>query len=454
MENKKYNAEFIRLACHMPGVLYTPAVGSGSCRDKGNDKNSDTKNDANRDKSYEQSSEQCRDKSRIAVINIHPESDYLSHSIGPELASRGYTVLCANTRDACGSLASKIFDVGIGMKYVKNLPEISKIVICGHSGGASLMSAYQNLAENGVRTFQGDEKLIKCPDYLDGLQPADGFLSLDSNWGLGAMRLFGLDPAVTNEQSGLLIDEELNMFNPANGYDPSGSTYSDVFLRKFFKAQSDRNNKLIDFALERNTLIDSGKGLYADDEPMIVPGAMYIGPNNKLFPQDIRFLCRTRAERTLVHTGGRTSVEVVHSLRKPKNGGSLTGSLYRGALHTTVKKFLDSHAVRTVDGYGYDDAEVFGIDWQSSYNCVCGNVTGVTVPVLALGMTANWEFSAVETIYNNAGSSDKSMGFIEGADHDFNTDKTCERFDGEFGDTVRTTYDYIDKWLSAPGRFM
>jgi hypothetical protein len=29
----------------------------------------------------------------------------------------------------------------------------------------------------------------------------------------------------------------------------------------------------------------------------------------------------------------------------------------------------------------------------------------------------------------------------------------CEKYPGEFGDTQKTTYDYVDKWLSAPGRF-
>jgi len=70
-----------------------------------------------------------------------------------------------------------------------------------------------------------------------------------------------------------------------------------------------------------------------------------------------------------------------------------------------------------------------------------------------MGMTAHWEFLASETIYEMANSRDKSIAFVEGATHLYETCKECERHPGEFGDTRKTTYDYIDTWLSKPGRF-
>ena len=120
-----------------------------------------------------------------------------------------------------------------------------------------------------------------------------------------------------------------------------------------------------------------------------------------------------------------------------------------GALNTTVKKFLDYFAVRTMEGYRYDECRVYGIDWTSSYNCTPGNVMGVTVPVMIAAMTAGYEFSAAETIYNNTASADKTIVFVEGANHDFFPDHECEQFPGEFGDTVKTLFDYLDQWLSA-----
>ncbi|MGN0968870.1 MAG: hypothetical protein ACI4O3_06320, partial [Oscillospiraceae bacterium] len=103
----------------------------------------------------------------------------------------------------------------------------------------------------------------------------------------------------------------------------------------------------------------------------------------------------------------------------------------------------------TLDGYGYDACEVHGIDWKSSYNCTPGNVTGIACPLLVVGMTASYEFSAAETIYNNAASADKTIAFMEGANHNFFPEKECERVEGEFGDTVKTLFDYVDGWLSA-----
>ena len=416
MKQGLYKATFVRPGPRIPGVLYEPL-------DKG-------------------------EKSRVGILVMHSDSDYLDQSTGPELAKRGYTVLCANVSDHMARLATKVLDTKHALEYLKNLDGITKIVLMGHSGGATLMSAYQSIAENGAAAFQGPEKLIKCPDFLDGLPPADGFMSLDSNWGNGAMRLFGVDPAVVGEDSGLVIDESLNMFNPANGYDPEGSTYSEEFLQRFFKAQNDRNNRIINHALERLAMIEAGKGLYTDDEPLVLPGASNIGPNNKLFPQDIRLLSRTKEARTLLHKDGVVTNEIVHTVRKPRHLRGLTGQLSMGALFTTVKTFLDSYAVRSLDGYGYDACEVFGVDWTSSYNCPPGNVMGITVPTLIMAMTASYEFSAAETIYNNTKSTDKTLAFVEGASHDFYPEKACERFEGEFGDTVKTLFDYIDQWLS------
>ena len=59
-----------------------------------------------------------------------------------------------------------------------------------------------------------------------------------------------------------------------------------------------------------------------------------------------------------------------------------------------------------------------------------------------------------ETIIELAKSPDKTLAFIDGATHGYTTCKPCERTPGEFGDTQKTTYDFADKWLSKPGRFL
>lgn len=78
----------------------------------------------------------------------------------------------------------------------------------------------------------------------------------------------------------------------------------------------------------------------------------------------------------------------------------------------------------------------------------------VSVPLLAMGMTASWEYLAAETIYENAASTDKIIAFVEGANHMFETETELEEYPGQFGDTMTTLYDYVDDWLSQEGRFL
>jgi hypothetical protein len=324
----------------------------------------------------------------------------------------------------------------------------------GHSGGGTLVTAYQHIAEHGVKAFQGSEKLVKCSDTLENLPLVDGIMLLDSNFGIAAMALFSLDPAIIDEENGQKLDQKLNLFNPANGFNPEGSTYSDEFIKAFQKAQGERNNRLIKSALERLSAIEKGKGRFIDDEPFVIPGAEQGFFNNKLYAQDTRLMSHTQKPWPLLKADGSIHTEIIRSLRKSENRTSLTNSFHDGALITTVRNYLNSYAVKTLDNYGYNEKSVYGIDWSSGYSNLPGNIKGVSCPLLVMGMTGSWEYLASETIYENATSADKTIMFVEGASHLFTTASQCERFPGEFGDTRKTTFDYVGKWLSEKSRFI
>lgn len=394
------------------------------------------------------------EKSQIGILLMHSDANYLAFSAGIEMARRGYRVLCANVSDTKSTLDDKILDAKLAFDFLKGYSGIEKVVLLGHSGGATLMSAYQAIAENGVEIFQGDEKIIKASDDLVDLVAADGVMMLDANWGNAPMTLFSIDPAVVDEDDALTLDPELNLFNPDNGFAPGGSTYSDEFVQGFFEGQRARNERLIDAALARLELIDSSQGKYIDDESMDIPGTSQMRMNNKLYPQDIRFMAQTRNAWPLLHGDGSVTTEIVRSLRAPTNDTSLTSSFSDGALWTTVRAFLSTSAIRTTEEYGYDADTVRGIDWSSCYSCPPGNIQYISVPLLAMGMTASWEYLAVETIYENSPASDKTIAFVEGAEHMFNTATDLEEYPGQFGDTLKTTCDYVDSWLSGEGRFM
>ncbi|GHU66886.1 hypothetical protein FACS189447_08490 [Spirochaetia bacterium] len=387
-------------------------------------------------------------KSKIAILIIHSDADYLAFPMGREMAGRGYCVLCANVVNRLNSLDRKIIDLKTAVEKLRALPDISKVILMGHSGGGTLVTAYQHLAENGVKTFQGFEKLIKCSDDLENLPPVDGIMLLDSNFGIAAMALFSLDPAIIDEENGQKLDPKLDLFNPENGFNPEGSSYSDEFIKTFQKAQGERNNRLIRTALERLRTIEKGKGRFIDDEPFVVPGAEQGFFNNKLYAQDIRLMSHTQKPWPLLKADGSIKTDIIRSLRKPENKISLTASYHDGALITTVRNYLNSYAVRTLDNYGYNESSVYGIDWASGYNNLPENIKGVSCPLLVMGMTGSWEYLASEIIYENAASKDKTIVFVEGASHLFTPAVHCERFPGEFGDTQKITFDYVDKWLS------
>jgi hypothetical protein len=394
------------------------------------------------------------EKSQIAVIVMHSDGDHLAPQAASELAKRGFRALGAAVSDRDNPLDEKLLDVKAASDYLRQIPGVRKVITLGHSGGATLMSAYQNAAENGVQAFQGPEKLIKCSD-LGELPPADGVMLLDSNYGNGAMTLLSLDPAVKREDGGKELDPELDLFNPANGYDPGGSTYSNEFIRKYQKAQGERNNRLIDAALERLHAIENGKGRYADDEPFIVPGGAQNSYNNKLFPQDIRLLSRTQKAWPLLHADGSVTTQIIPCVRRAKNDRSVTGFYRMGAIKSTVRTYLNSSAVRTTADFGYNEDSIYGIDWLSSYSCTPGNMMNVSAPLLVVGMTGGYEFLAAEIIHENTPKiNDKTIAFVEGATHGFDTARDCEAYPGQFGDTMKTLFDYVDRWLSQEGRFI
>lgn len=112
------------------------------------------------------------------------------------------------------------------------------------------MSAYQNVAENGTKTFQDDHKIVKLSD-IGKLPAADALLLLDSNWGNGVMTLLSIDPSVSDNATSRDLKPGFDLFDPKKGFSEAGSSYSDEFISNYQKAQAARNDAIIDLALER-----------------------------------------------------------------------------------------------------------------------------------------------------------------------------------------------------------
>jgi hypothetical protein len=403
-------------------------------------------------------------KAEIAVVAMHTVADYLTPNGSipcSELAKRGYRALCANTATSKSGFVSDddedkmLLNIKLAVAYLRTYPGIRKIVLFGHSGGGGLMAPYQNIAENGVSICQGPEKLVKCPDSLAGLPPADGVMLIDANISGGAMALFSLDPAIVSEDNGQVLNPDLDMYNPKNGFNPNGSTYSDEFKKAFFAKTRDRENRLIAKALDRLEKIKAGKGNFSDDEPFIIPAGSYRG--NRLMTQDMSLWAHTRKAWPLLHPDGTITTEIVHSVRVPRGTQSPSPSLSGSGLVTTVRSFLSTFALRVTEEFGYDASSIYGIDYKSSYANAPISVEGITKPLLQMGMTGSHEYFAAETIRDHAKSADKTLAYVEGATHGFTPCTACAAAQGKpanyYGDTVKTLFDYIDGWLGKPGRF-
>ena len=411
---------FVKIGRRQRGILYEPAVPS--------------------------------ENSRTAIVIIHSDDDYSTRPMCGEMAKRGYVAFGGSVTDRQDTLDKKLLDVKRVIEFLKTRPGVERVVLMGHSGGATLMSAYQAIAEKGAGFFTGDHMLISC-SLNEELPPADGLMLIDSNWGNGSMTLFSIDPAVTQEGSGRNLDGRYDIFDPSHGYDPAGAHYTEAFKADFFAAQRERNNRLIHEAQERLWAIEAGKGRFVEDEPFVIAGGTQMVPGNKLFPQDTGLFAHTKAEYDLLCRDGAVRHEIIRSVRKPRGRKSPTPSCGMGTLMTTVKSFLTGKAVLADTSYAVLADGATGILWDHCYDCTPGNVKNIQVPLLCMGMTGSYEYLAAEAIYERAASTDKTIAFVEGAGHNFEVEAECERWPGQFGDTQKTLYDFMDRWLSKAGRF-
>lgn len=393
------------------------------------------------------------ERSKIGIVILHADADYSTWNICGELAKRGYRTLGSAVSDRASDLDKKLLDIKRCVEFLRLYPGIEKVVLMGHSGGATLMTAYQRIAENGVASVQGDDMLYKCT-LKEELPAADGVMTLDSNWGNGAMTLFSIDPAILSDACGTKQDPKYNYFTKESGYAGNDTKYTKEFIAMYCKAQAKRNNEIIRNALDRLAALEAHEGNYIDDEPFVIAGANQIHPCNRLFPQDPHLLGHTKAPHDLIHADGNITNGIIPSIRNSHIDRSPSAIFGLGSVMGTVRTYLSEHAVMATEDYLIGEDGATGIDWDHTYNCPPGNVKHIHCPLLCMGMTGSYEYLAAEAIYDNAASGDKSIAFVEGATHNFNANTEVEAFPGQFGDTEKLLFDHVAAWLSADGRFL
>lgn len=84
-----------------------------------------------------------------------------------------------------------------------------------------------------------------------------------------------------------------------------------------------------------------------------------------------------------------------------------------------------------------------------SNNSTTCAVQSISVPVLVAAMGGYRFIRDDEVIFDSAASKDKDYVVIEGALHGFTPCVACERTPGQYSNTVRNFFDYIQKGTNA-----
>ncbi|HVZ20733.1 MAG TPA: alpha/beta hydrolase, partial [Vicinamibacterales bacterium] len=298
-----------------------------------------------------------------------------------------------------------LLDLAAAIKWLKEERGFTHIVLIGHSGGGSLMAYYQSQAtlppaQRHHATPGGDPPDLAQVEMI----PADGIALLNAAEGEGLHLEHHLDPSLVREDDPLSIDPSLDMYNPDNGFrePPAVSHYSAEFTARFRAAQQARDRRLTEWArsqiTERNYFRDLMKA-----------------PGYASLPLPRRQYIERRANHLPVMVIYRSEADLAYTDLSIDPSDRVVGSNY--GLRPDLRNYSQDARFRTVR----PDAYLSTMSGTASFARLHDNIQHVTVPTLVLGGTADRGIFPGEQkeSYDKSGAKDKSIVWIEGADHGF-----------------------------------
>jgi len=420
LKNDRYHVSFVRLGSNrINGWLYEP--------------------------------EKLGPNGRVGLVYSYPRPTAFDVPAA-EMASRGYRVLLVRhyIGDRRGEIESPLDgfeETSRGISYMRTLRGVERVVLVAWGASVTMVSLYESVAEHGPTACQAPEVLYPCTrQQTTGLVKPDGIVAFDP--GPGALTTASdVDPAYAGDARSKL---DLDMYSAANGYDSkTGSAkYSQDFRARFFVAQSERNNQIIDNAIARLKLIEQSKGTFTDNEPILVPGAVNVRARTSLHRTDTSLLSHTKQPHTLLKADGSRAETIVRSIRSATGADELklVGQCC-DKINYTVRRFLANDAVRTTRDFALTDDDIVGVNWKTSNASPPASAEGITVPTLVVTQTCFQFVVPSEIFYDHLAANDKTFAAVEGGEHFFTPCKP------EYGDTKRRTFDFVGEWLTKPGRF-
>jgi hypothetical protein len=154
-------------------------------------------------------------------------------------------------------------------------------------------------------------------------------------------------------------------------------------------------------------------------------------------------LMSTARPEKLLKNDGTIVTQVVHSVAVPEPENAKANRTFeRGTKVFTLKSFLSANAVKSTNALN-------GVDWCSSNNSTMCAVQSIKIPTLIAAMGAFHFIRDQEQMYELSAAKDKDYIVIEGAVHGYTPCKACEKTPGQYSNSDKNLFDYIQKWANA-----
>ena len=183
-------------------------------------------------------------KPKVAMIATHYQIDFSEHYLADYMATRGIGFLGWNTRfrgfESTFLLDHALVDIGVGVRWLRDVQGVETVILLGNSGGGSLMAAYQAQAvDPHVTPLDGMRPAAGLTDLL----PADGYVASAAHPGRPDVLTTWMDGSVVDECDPVASDPALDPFNERNG-----PPYSADFIERYRAAQVARNHGITEWA--------------------------------------------------------------------------------------------------------------------------------------------------------------------------------------------------------------
>lgn len=349
----------------------------------------------------------AKGKPRTVVIMAHPRGDFSTHYSIPFWVEAGFAAFGFNTRylnnDAMMLHENLMLDLAAAIRFLREEEGFEKIVMLGNSGGGSLFAYYDSQARTPVGQRVSSPPGGGPPDLNKfELPTADGYIVLAAHPGQGMVLMSCLDAAVVDESDPLASDPSLDMYDERNGFKtpPAESRYADEFVERYRDAQRARCARID--VIARRHIAEAGHARAAMRAETFAASSgdvrNYVA--RRAMAPRYMIVYRTQANPNYLDLSRDHSERAVGSIISPRPDVANYSAFGLGRIVTP-------------------DAWLSTWSGLSSYAKMALTIPKVTVPTLVVGANGDQDIfvSDVHAEFAASGASDKSLAFIEGADH-------------------------------------